>query len=584
MITPLLMFVWLSLTCYRAPGQVIPSGEPVSIHAERFYNISHQRDACGTLGYDVTGFTCCEDVLHKGAGLSCCGRKAFNITQASCCQGQLTGHLSQLVSDCCGYKAFDPLNYLCCESRILKRNAPDSKCCGKELYDSHQLCCGRQMNVLTKTSNVSVCCGNNQFDKSRQCCCNSTLVTARRQNEKCCVSITEPVPTPFSPGRTQRCTLGEETCGTNACYDPTTEQCCNGSFKGRYPSGQKCYEEIPAKCGSEQYNPEKDMCCAGSLSNRVRGKNLCCGAKPYSVADDSLCCNHSLVHERTDKRCSQDGHVYQPSRQLVCNSYVNRPGNHCCGTTTYDPQTEICCEGHKHCWSADVACCGRVTYNRSNGQKKCCAGTLYDLHTHGRHTNESQCCGSLLMEAGSTQTCCVASGLALVYPTQPGFACCGHHYPNASLWSCCAGVLKPRTEPYAAVGTGTNPDPRLLQLEHMKCKDLCHKKVYIGTVETVSARGERMSIVMKNTVSLTLDHLVSQAVALSDPLHLKLSDYCSSPKLIPGNTYIWMETCPFMKDICFITDLRNNSSPIYSILGFFSMCRSCILSSGQNTN
>jgi hypothetical protein len=95
-----------------------------------------------------------------------------------------------------------------------------------------------------------------------------------------------------------------------------------------------------------------------------------------------------------------------------------------------------------------MSCCGGKVYNPSSSQMKCCAGTLYDLQVQGRLSGEAQCCGSVLMEAGSTQTCCSAPGLDLLYPTQPGFTCCGHRYPNASLWSCCAGVLHPRPEPH----------------------------------------------------------------------------------------------------------------------------------------
>ncbi|CAB1347576.1 unnamed protein product, partial [Coregonus sp. 'balchen'] len=99
---------------------------------------------------------------------------------------------------------------------------------------------------------------------------------------------------------------------------------------------------------------------------------------------------------------------------MVCGSHVhlNDPGKHCCGEETYDPQDEICCNGHK----------GKG-YNPSSVQMKCFAGTL----------------GSVLMEASSTQTCCFdpRARPALPYP----LTCCGHRYPNASLWSCCAGVL-----------------------------------------------------------------------------------------------------------------------------------------------
>ncbi|XP_034151521.1 uncharacterized protein LOC117595339 isoform X2 [Esox lucius] len=554
MITPLFMFV-----------QVIPPGIPVSVYAKMFYNISQPSDVCGQLEYDVLQFTCCDGKLHNGPRLSCCGSNAFSITQASCCQGQLTVNVSQLVSDCCGYKAYDPLNYLCCNTRILKRNKPYSKCCGKEVFDSHQLCCGVEKIVLTKISSNHKCCGNQQYDNKRQCC-NYTVVTTRNLDGQCHVSNDTMITKPALTNRPNNCPPGEKGCG-GACYYPTTEQCCNTSFQGPYPSGQKCYQGQAAYCGSSYYNPEKETCCAGSVKNRVHGNNLCCGTYPYSVVDeDRFCCNQSLSYERKEgKRCSRSGHLYQPDSQLVCESYVNRPGNHCCGKTTYDPQTEICCNGHRHGSFVNVSCCGKEAYNRSSGEKKCCAGTLYDLPLQGQHTNESQCCGSVLMEAGSTQTCCFAPGLALVYTTQPGFSCCGHLYPNTSLWSCCAGVLQPWTERQTR-NHNESPGPRLLQLEDLY-EDVCHNNVYIGTVETVSVRKNQMSVVMKNAVFLMLSK--NQVRALSNPEYLRLSDHCSSPELVPGNTYIWMKANRTLEDIRFISDISDHPSPIYSIL---SMC------------
>ncbi|CAB1347585.1 unnamed protein product, partial [Coregonus sp. 'balchen'] len=251
--------------------QVNRFGIPVSAHAGKFYGRDH---FCGGLKYDVLDYTSCDKVLHKGAGLSCCGNRAFNLTQASCCEGRLTLNVSQLVSDCCGCRAYDPLNQLCCGSQILTRTQPHSKCCGK------------------------------------------------------------------------------------------------GPYNG-------------ASCGSQVYNPDINICCAGQLSNRVLGKNL---IKYLSL--------------------------------------------------------------HRHSRWGNKSCCGGKAYDPSSDQMKCCAGTLYNLQVQDRLSEEAQCCGTVLMEAGNNQTCCSAPGLDLLYPTQSGFTCCGHRYPNASLWSCCAGVLHPRSEPH----------------------------------------------------------------------------------------------------------------------------------------
>ncbi|CAB1348582.1 unnamed protein product [Coregonus sp. 'balchen'] len=66
---------------------------------------------------------------------------------------------------------------------------------------------------------------------------------------------------------------------------------------------------------------------------------------------------------------------------------------------------------------------GGKAYDPSSGKVKCCTGTLYNLQVQDRLSEETHCCGNVLMEAGSTQTCCSAPGLDLLYPTQPGFTC-----------------------------------------------------------------------------------------------------------------------------------------------------------------
>eukprot|EP00063_Salmo_salar_P094088 XP_014068923.1 PREDICTED: uncharacterized protein LOC106612371 [Salmo salar] len=89
---------------------------------------------------------------------------------------------------------------------------------------------------------------------------------------------------------------------------------------------------------------------------------------------------------------------------------------------------------------------GGKAYDPSSGKNMCCEGTLYNLQVQDRLSEEAQCSGSVLMEVSSTQTCCSAPGQDLLYPTQPGFICRGHRYPNTTLWSCCVGVLHPRPE------------------------------------------------------------------------------------------------------------------------------------------
>ncbi|KAK6295683.1 hypothetical protein J4Q44_G00333960 [Coregonus suidteri] len=573
MTTPLLMF-----------GQVNHFGIPVSAHVENFYGTSPRDQICGGLNYGFLDYTCCEGVLHKGAGLSCCGNKAFNLTQASCCEGQLTLNVSQLVSDCCGWRAYDPLNQLCCDTRILIRTQPHDKCCGKELYnEDDQLCCGNVgRKVLTKMSIHHLCCGDHQFDCQSHCCCfDSERLSPEHLNASCCASsgFNHSGIAQSSPN----CMPGEKPCGQGACFNPTTEGCCVNptSLQGqRYSHHLTCCEgtlsHTPglhdgASCGSQVYNPEIKICCAGQLSNRVLGDNLCCGKTPYGVVDRGvLCCNQTLHRGVEDgHRCSPGGHLYLPSREMVCGSrvHLDDQGKHCCGEETYDPQNEICCNGLKHSRRGNMSCCGGKAYDPSSGKVKCCAGTLYNLQVQDRLSEETHCCGNVLMEAGSTQTCCSAPGLDLLYPTQPGFTCCGHRYPNSSLWSCCAGVLHPRPESHT---TSKNmiPGPRLLPLGGLKTEDLCHTRVLLGTVESVSVKMNKRSIVMVNTMFMQASR--GHVSALPSPHYLTLPDHCSFPELVPGNTYIWMKTRHSSDIIRFISDLSDHSSPLHSILSLCS--------------
>ncbi|KAM9443243.1 uncharacterized protein ACWYII_014892 isoform 1-T1 [Salvelinus alpinus] len=372
MTTPLLMFVLLALPCYSAPGQLNRYGLPVSAHSRDFYVRSPRDHLCDSGTFDILGFTCCEGVLRQGAGQSCCGNKSFNLTQASCCGGQLTLHVSQLVSDCCGSRAYDPLNQLCCDLQILIRTQPHSKCCGKELYnEDHQLCCGTVLQgrkVLTKMSGHHRCCGDHQFDQQSHCCCHITEPSNPKPlNASCCATAIQEVPHP-PPAQTcqhmgiaqnsPNCMPGKKPCGLGACFNPTTERCCVNptSLQGQSYS----HDHTPghyhgASFGSQVYNPDINICCSGKLSNRVLGKSLCCGTTPYGVEDRGvLCCNQTLHLAVEDGyQCSPGGHLYRPSRGMVCGSYVhlNDPGKHCCGEETYDPQYEICCNGHKGCCS-----------------------------------------------------------------------------------------------------------------------------------------------------------------------------------------------------------------------------------------
>lgn len=54
------------------------------------------RKTCRGINYDILEAVCCDNQLHQGAGLACCGKQPFNPLAATCCKienGQtLTGN------------------------------------------------------------------------------------------------------------------------------------------------------------------------------------------------------------------------------------------------------------------------------------------------------------------------------------------------------------------------------------------------------------------------------------------------------------------------------------------------------------
>ncbi|KAM9734011.1 uncharacterized protein ACNS7B_015917 [Menidia menidia] len=165
----------------------------------------------------------------------------------------------------------------------------------------------------------------------------------------------------------------------------------------------------------------------------------CCGDTPYGLAQRGvLCCNDTLYKNGEDgQHWSVSGRPHKPAYGTSRRQFS---GKHCCGSQTYDPQNEICCNGQRHPKGLNMHCCGPQAYNISDPLKKCCAGTLHNLTPD---MNDSQCCGSSLKTNKQTE-CCTSEGNEVLYKTKGGFECCNHRYYNTSLWACCSGRLSPR--------------------------------------------------------------------------------------------------------------------------------------------
>lgn len=76
----------------------------------------------------------------------------------------------------------------------------------------------------------------------------------------------------------------------------------------------------------------------------------CCGQSAYGLAQRRvLCCNNTLYKDREDgEECSEISFPFNPAKGTTCCSqFHGSPGQHCCGTETYRPHSEICCNGHR---------------------------------------------------------------------------------------------------------------------------------------------------------------------------------------------------------------------------------------------
>ncbi|XP_069003425.1 uncharacterized protein [Embiotoca jacksoni] len=213
------------------------------------------------------------------------------------------------------------------------------------------------------------------------------------------------------------------------------------------------------------------------------------------------------------------------------------PGQHCCGTDVYCPQLEICCNGHRHPKEENSHCCGVHAYNIKDPQKKCCAGTLYNVTLLGKRGGHQQCCGSILLTTQvdnilqNQAVCCSSEDQEVVYPAKTGFRCCGHLYYNSSLWSCCAWRLSPVHQLGQHPST-RDEESRLVSVNNLKETDLC-KKMHIGTVESVSL----YSIVFSNVLIIHGQNGTVKPL----PLHyiLQTPERCNFPKLIRGKAYFF---------------------------------------------
>ncbi|XP_062329502.1 galaxin isoform X1 [Osmerus eperlanus] len=405
---------------------------------------------------------------------------------------------------------FHPNNATCCEGHLtfgLNQNA--SQCCGDQAYNPlNEHCCNGTVHIKPK-ARVD-CCGSELWDTHTQLCCGKEGKLLNRKNEhsKCCGVI--------------RFDIRNETCNHTL-------------------------DVVPWPCGTESWDAEKQLCCGPEkkILNKTNDQNLCCSYDQYDPKKECCTDNLKVVSLHDCKPKIQSTAVNDVSRNTKLTQ-----GDHVCEEDNNYPQSETCCNGHKH-KAIRTTCCGTKVYNYSDLQLKCCHGILYNLTLLGWNPLKAQCCGSLLLKerSNSTQECCISSqGRSLAYKAQPGLSCCGHHYYNTSLWLCFSESLFPLSvwsRQTSGVKTGANNHTgskltgiQLVRLVDFPCLELCGK-VFLGIVK--SAKDNNRCVEMVNMLQI---YWMGKArvMTTSPPVHFCLSD---SSRLLIGKMYMWSQNKTF---------------------------------------
>ncbi|XP_039865438.1 uncharacterized protein LOC120719944 [Simochromis diagramma] len=524
-------------------------------------------ECCGKEVFDKDKQLCCGPtdnrviLVRNSSHHRCCGHNQYDTkTQCCCTNKENILELQPKDSDCCmedspavlpcGNITFNKHTQLCCQLNVVHKSPQKYKCCDKRAYDvEKELCCGPSNNkiILMRNSSNHQCCGHNHYDTDTQCCFlnKEGVLEIQPKDPSGCVreKIVE---------RQSKCTEPKTHLCGSLCYNPKERRCCERNQESHWfcASGKR-------KTPPTVYNPHTQVCCDGCVSGKKPWIDQCCGETPYGSAQRGvLCCNKSLYEGRDDgEECSEIGIPYNPAKGTMCCSHFHgSPGQHCCGTEIYQPDVEICCNGHRHPRLRNIHCCGVKAYNIKDPQMKCCAGTLYNLTSLDEHGGDAQCCGSILQKP--QEICCSGEDKEVLYTVKTGFGCCGHLYYNTTLWSCCAGRLTLINESEQDQRKMIN-EYRHLSVNNLNKTSLCNK-VRIGIVESVSLR----SIVFKSM--LKVHGKKAKVKALSLPYTLKIVDHCSSPKLIPGKIYIF-------NNVNIFTDF-NHQSVLQSLHFIFSKC------------
>ncbi|XP_051580979.1 galaxin-like isoform X2 [Myxocyprinus asiaticus] len=481
----------------------------------------------------ITGDT---EKIHEGHHLHCCGNMTYIISSSSCCNGKITPGLSQLVADCCESVAYNPLNKICCNGRIQTRKSAQGDCCGTEVYlKETELCC---VDTIYKLEQNLSCCGNKSYSTETHCCCTSLCSDPKVKSkpEPCCSKL-----------------LTDDQSTENSCTETQSQQ----QFPSTSTNPHNKVSEL--MCGSKAYNPQKEVCCSGNLYRKSSVLTKCCGEHVYSLSDKKVICCNGILHSNLPERSECVGGVVYTPGKTACQLFVRpRLGEHCCGEKTFNLNEHICCNGYRHARLNGNFCCGSEAYDPYNQFLRCCSGHLYNItHLGGK----AECCGTLLLEDNTNQTCCSSTSHNMIYETQPKHLCCGHYYYNTSLWSCCAGHLKPTPKTSSSL-----TEHRLKPLMEL-IPDICNKAVLFGKVESVALDNNR-HIVLRVIARMH----VKSAEVIKNPLVNVTLDHCNSPALEHGMTYLWEMNSSVYKPLSHPINLTSDVHMLFTMLQLYEGC------------
>jgi len=314
----------------------------------------------------------------------------FNFYEEMCCNGFVSFVGDTAYGQCCGEVGYDRRSFACpCNQPPVIEASPNAvQCCRSNdnsvlsaIIQGEEGCC----NGVGFSLATQFCCGNVVGDLATQVCCNNVLaeVDPEAGGSGCCVAADgstvtynadtaiccDGVVTELPEGETGFCCAGTvfsnpsdgdaccvDSLGDAVAYDSQSNVCCEGVVS----EGDSC-------CGVFSYFKDSQQCCDGVLSDSTEmvtpsccvnqtfdsSIQTCCGATVYE--NPLIETAEGVFNVSSTTRCCGDYsdlsslRPYDYLYSLCCEGFTFDVGAgsslQCCGATTFDPATSICCQG-----------------------------------------------------------------------------------------------------------------------------------------------------------------------------------------------------------------------------------------------